>query len=60
MAAALKKDLKVNADLIPGQGGIFDVEADGRLVFSKHKAGRFPENEEVVRLLQTAQGGGSP
>ncbi len=37
--------------LLRGSGGIFDVRADGRLVFSKHQAGRFPESGEVVRLL---------
>lgn len=34
-------------------GGVFDVKADSRLVFSKHEAGRFPEDEEVLRSLST-------
>jgi selT/selW/selH-like putative selenoprotein len=38
-------------ELIAGGGGIFDVSADGRPVFSKHKSGRFPEPGEIVRLL---------
>lgn len=33
--------------LVPGENGIFDVTVDGELVFSKHKAGRFPEPGEV-------------
>jgi len=36
---------------VEGGKGIFDVTADGRLVFSKHKAGRFPDNDEVVSAL---------
>jgi selT/selW/selH-like putative selenoprotein len=36
---------------VPGRGGQFVVEADGRLVFSKHDAGRFPEHEEIVAAL---------
>ena len=38
--------------LVKGGGGIFDVEADGTLVFSKHEVGRFPEDEEVLAALR--------
>lgn len=37
--------------LIRGDDGIFDVTRDGELVFSKHEAGRFPEEEEILTLL---------
>jgi selT/selW/selH-like putative selenoprotein len=37
--------------LVRGSGGIFDVRADGRMVFSKFEVGRFPEPGEVVRML---------
>lgn len=37
--------------LIPGSGGAFEVEIDGKLVFSKHKSGRFPEYDEVAKSL---------
>ena len=39
------------AELIPGRGGIFDVEVDGALVFSKHEVGRFPEDQEILDQL---------
>jgi len=32
---------------------VFDVVADGRLVFSKHAAGRFPEEAEIVEALRS-------
>jgi selT/selW/selH-like putative selenoprotein len=35
----------------PGGTGQFDVIVDGQLIFSKHKEGRFPEDEEVLRAL---------
>jgi selT/selW/selH-like putative selenoprotein len=35
-----------------GDDGIFDIEVDGSLVFSKHEAGRFPEDDEVLALLR--------
>ena len=36
----------------PGGNGQFDVVADGELVFSKHESGRFPEEGEILRLLE--------
>lgn len=30
---------------------MFDVTADGALVFSKHKEGRFPDTDEVLAAL---------
>ena len=37
--------------LIAGAGGVFEVTADGRLLFSKKETGRFPEDEEILVLL---------
>ncbi len=34
-----------------GSGGVFEVRAAGKLVFSKAATGRFPEPGEVTRLL---------
>jgi len=36
----------------PGQSGQFDVIFDGKLVFSRFEAGRFPEEGEILNLLQ--------
>ena len=41
------------AELIEGGGGVYDVVADGDVVFSKHAAGRFPEDAEIVKLLRS-------
>ena len=41
-----------DATAAPGERGQFDVRSDGRLVFSKHATGRFPEDGEVRRLLE--------
>jgi selenoprotein W-related protein len=43
--------LGVEAELVKGKNGIFDVVVDGDLVFSKHKTGRFPQNDEILRML---------
>jgi len=33
---------------------VFDVEADGRLAFSKHRESRYLEPEEILRALRGA------
>jgi selT/selW/selH-like putative selenoprotein len=52
LEATLARELGVKAKLIRGDNGVFDVVADGRLVFSKHAEGRFPEDSEVVRAIR--------
>ncbi len=42
-----KQDVK-SLELVPGEGGVFEVTVDGKLVFSKLKEGRFPEWDEVA------------
>lgn len=41
--------------LIPSQGGVFEIVADGRLVFSKSETNRHAEYEsDVAPSLRTA------
>lgn len=51
MAAEIKKAKGIDAKLEKGSGGIFDVYADEKLVFSKHQEHRFPEPDEVISEL---------
>lgn len=51
MAAAIKEQTGVDAELIKGDDGIFDVIVDGKMIFSKHETGRFPEDDEVLGQL---------
>jgi selenoprotein W-related protein len=37
--------------LIPSSGGVFEVTANGRLVFSKKQTGRRPEVDEILAAL---------
>ncbi len=43
----LKQDIS-SYELIPSDGGVFELEVDGKLVFSKRKEGRFPEWKEIA------------
>lgn len=40
--------------LVPGSGGVFEVEVDGRPVFSKRQLGRHAEPGEIERLFEQA------
>jgi selenoprotein W-related protein len=41
----------VQADLVESSGGVFEVSVDGKLIFSKKKVGRFPEEAEIFSRL---------
>ena len=51
MAAAINKEFHTGPELIKGGGGIFDVKADGKLIYSKHQTGQFPAEQEVIDAL---------
>ena len=51
----MRKAFQVESELIAGKGGIFEVIADGEVVFSKGKLGRFPGEGEVVKLISESQ-----
>lgn len=38
--------------LVPGTGGIFDVRADGDLLWSRKQQERFPEMKELKQLVR--------
>ena len=42
----------MEAKLVPGSNGIFDVIVGGKRVFSKSEAGRFPDPDEIVSKLK--------
>ena len=38
--------------LVPSTGGVFEVEVDGRLAYSKRATGRHADYDEVMRSLR--------
>ncbi len=42
----------MKSELTPGGIGAFDVVADGALIFSKEREGRFPRHDEVIQALR--------
>jgi len=43
----------IPASIAEGAKSQFDVLADGELVFSKQRAGRFPEEDEILGILNS-------
>ena len=43
-------------ELIPSSGGVFEVEVDGKLLFSKKATGRHAEPGEVLRIMRDLKG----
>jgi selenoprotein W-related protein len=38
--------------LVPGTGGVFDIRAEGELVWSRKAEGRFPDIKELKQLVR--------
>ncbi|PYP47081.1 MAG: hypothetical protein DMD50_05485 [Gemmatimonadetes bacterium] len=53
MAAEIRKTYPhADVKLIQSSGGVFEVEVDGRRIFSKKALGRHAEPGEVVQLMR--------
>ena len=48
MAAEIKRARGLDAQLVKGSGGVFDVYQGETLLFSKHAEHRFPEVDEIL------------
>jgi len=53
LEAAIKKaHPHIEVELIESSGGVFEVEKDGKLIFSKKEMGRHPAHEEILQQLK--------
>jgi len=52
--ALLKKHKEIIADieLIPSDGGAFEVKVDGKLIYSKLETGRHADPPEILELFE--------
>jgi selenoprotein W-related protein len=39
-------------EIVPSRGGVFEVEVDGELIFSKKQSGRHAKPGEVIGLMR--------
>jgi selenoprotein W-related protein len=54
VAAALRDQLAVDAALVPGKGGVFEVRVGDKTVANRTK-GYFPGPEDVVAAVKAAR-----
>jgi hypothetical protein len=57
LAAELETALDETSHLVMSRGGVFEVEDEGRLIYSKKATGRFPEDGEVLRIMHGLDSG---
>jgi selenoprotein W-related protein len=57
LAADLQKAFGGNVQIIESSGGVFEVERDGDLLYSKKATGRFPEEGEVLNIINAVDKG---
>jgi selenoprotein W-related protein len=53
LGARLSGELGIEPELIRGDRGIFDIAVDGKLIFSKHSTGQFPDEAEIIRTIRS-------
>ncbi|MGY4474351.1 SelT/SelW/SelH family protein [Bradyrhizobium sp. USDA 3364] len=53
-AALLRERLGLEAELVPGKGGIFAVTLNGKVIAGRVK-GHFPDAAEIVTAVATAR-----
>lgn len=55
LAKEIRQALDVEPELVKGDSGVLDVIADGTVVFSKHRDGRFPAPGEIAGMIGAAR-----
>ncbi|WP_407158385.1 SelT/SelW/SelH family protein [Bradyrhizobium sp. STM 3557] len=53
-AAALRRHLALEASLVPGKGGIFQIRVGDKVVASRSK-GHFPDEDEILAAVKAAR-----
>jgi selT/selW/selH-like putative selenoprotein len=57
LAAELESQFSEDSELIKSSGGVFEIEDRGELIFSKSKLGRFPEDDEIAKIIHLTASG---
>jgi selT/selW/selH-like putative selenoprotein len=57
LAADLENKFGESSELIQSSGGVFEIEANGQLLYSKKALNRFPEEGEVEKIYQLVESG---
>ena len=55
MADLIEARRGIRPELKKSSGGAFEIRVDGELVFSKLRTGRFPDDDEILAILDARQ-----
>ena len=53
LADKLEQSFDASVELVRGSNGIFDVEQENNLIYSKHESGEFPNEERLINELKS-------
>ena len=56
LAAKISAELGIEATLVKGVAGVFDIIADENLIFSKNVEQRFPQDLAILEALRKLTG----
>jgi len=53
LSAEIREVVDAEVTLERGHSGIFDVQLNGTMIFSKNELGRFPEEGEIAEIIES-------
>jgi len=56
LAAKISAELGLEATLVKGVAGVFDIIVDENVIFSKNEERRFPQDVEILDALRKLKG----
>jgi len=56
LAAKISAELGLEATLVKGVAGVFDIIVDENVIFSKNEERRFPQDIEILDALRKLKG----
>lgn len=48
----IQKEINAEVELKASGGGVFEVTADGKLIYSKRNTGQFPNESDLIAQLK--------
>lgn len=60
IAAEIGREFGIRAELHKTVGGVFEIDLGEERIFSKTLLGRFPEEGEILKIMQTRLSGVEP
>jgi selenoprotein W-related protein len=50
LLTGLKREI-ASLEMVPGKGGCFEVDVNGKRIYSKLETGQFPDEADILRMV---------